>query len=228
MKLTDLSPLLLLLALFHAISATISATNCGIPDSEEYCFGTRYNSSLVSKYPCGDSRLGPARLPTKHDEEPVARVVGAILSDYNPFGGLCPGAFLEAWTNATNGRWKYPPHNGFKLTWEPLDVMILPVGSLLDRFGDEGGKFLSPVGVQYRERAIPPGNLATRDADSAYPYNYHVYTVIKPLRVLSGRIEPWFGQPGDGVQYKLDDDITVWSLVEDRYLQPENALVRLP
>ncbi|KAH6635645.1 hypothetical protein B0J18DRAFT_462718 [Chaetomium sp. MPI-SDFR-AT-0129] len=224
MKFTDLSPLLLLLALFHAISAT----DCGDPDSEAYCIGTNYTVSLRSEYLCGDPRLGPTDLPTTDDEEPVARVVASILLEYDRFGGLCPGAFLEAWTNATDGCWKYPPHNGFKLTWEPIDVMILPVGSLLDRFGGEGGKFLSPVGVQYRERAIPPGNLATRDADSAYPYNYHVYAVIKPLRVLSGQIEPWFGQPGAGVQYKLDDDITVWSLVEDRYLQPVNASVRLP
>ncbi len=36
---------------------------------------------------------------------------------------------------------------------------------------------------------------------------YHTYVVQKPLKVLPGKIAPWFGQPGGGIQYKLSKPI---------------------
>ncbi|KAK4139197.1 uncharacterized protein C8A04DRAFT_16070, partial [Dichotomopilus funicola] len=59
-----------------------------------------------------------------------------------------------------------------------------------------------------------------------YPYNYHVYTVIKPLEVLAGPIAPWFGQAGAGVQYKLYQ--SVGTLITNGYLRREDASVLLP
>jgi hypothetical protein len=38
--------------------------------------------------------------------------------------------------------------------------------------------------------------------DGRFPYNYHVYVVQTPICVSAGPIGPWFGQPGQGVQYK--------------------------
>jgi len=43
--------------------------------------------------------------------------------------------------------------------------------------------------------------------ESRYPYNYHVYKVLKQFTVLSGPIAGWFGQPGQGVQYQLSTNI---------------------
>lgn len=59
-----------------------------------------------------------------------------------------------------------------------------------------------------------------------YPYNYHVYSVVKPLEVLAGPIAPWFGQPGAGVQYELYQSVA--TLIEQGYLQREDPSVLLP
>jgi len=74
-------------------------------------------------------------------------------------------------------------------------------GEYIDRYGSEYGSFLSPAGMSYAARSIPPQNL-----DGAPPAtcNYHDYRVIKPLTVHAGPVAPWFGQPGGGLQYQLD------------------------
>jgi hypothetical protein len=41
-------------------------------------------------------------------------------------------------------------------------------------------------------RALP------HDADLS---QYRVYEVMKPLEVDAGKIAPWFGKPGGGIQY---------------------------
>lgn len=43
---------------------------------------------------------------------------------------------------------------------------------------------------------------------SRFPYNYHVYRVTRPLLVRAGPIAPWFGQPGQGVQYETAENVT--------------------
>ncbi len=52
---------------------------------------------------------------------------------------------------------------------------------------------------------------------SRYPYNYHVYRVLKPFEVLAGPIAPWFGQPGQGVQYKLSQNVL--TLIQNGFLE---------
>lgn len=42
----------------------------------------------------------------------------------------------------------------------------------------------------------------------SFPYNYHVYRVTRPLLVRAGPIAPWFGQPGQGVQYETAENVT--------------------
>jgi hypothetical protein len=46
--------------------------------------------------------------------------------------------------------------------------------------------------------------------------NYHVYKVIKPLPVSSGKATKWFGETGGGRQYKTAH--TVKWLLENGYL----------
>jgi hypothetical protein len=64
------------------------------------------------------------------------------------------------------------------------------------------------------------------DDDGRFPYNYHVYSVVKPLVVLAGPIAPWFGQPGAGVQYMLYKN--VMTLINEGYLRREDSSVLLP
>lgn len=72
----------------------------------------------------------------------------------------------------------------------------------VDRFGSEYGSFLSPAEAPYDQRALPPSNLDWPNEEPAVPFNYHKYVVRKEFVVLSGPIAPWFGQPGQGTQYR--------------------------
>lgn len=150
---------------------------CG-PD---YCAGT--NNTNDNTYFCGDSRLGPKKLPSKL---PLA----ADVYGYDRLGGLCPGAFLQKWWNSSAASYIYPPQSGFQLNTanQPIDGnQTLAVGMKVDRFGSEYGVFLAPYGAPYDQRALPPSNLDT-PVDGSYPYNYHVYEVTQSFDVLSGPI----------------------------------------
>ncbi len=127
----------------------------------DYCAGTLNNQTLIHIYVCGDSRLGPKRLPTKLP-------LGSELVTYDRFGGLCPSDYLAKWYNATAVSYIYPPDDGFQLstTKSPIEgIITLPIGVLLDRFGSEYGSFMSPYGAPYMQRALPPSNLDTPASD---------------------------------------------------------------
>jgi hypothetical protein len=148
--------------------------------------------------------------------------LSAAVHGYDRLGGLCPGDFLAKWWDATARSYIYPPQNGFQLNKanQPLTV-----GMRLDRFGSEYGFFISPAGAPYNQRTLPPSNLDTPASDLSYPYNYHVYVVVKEFDVLSGPIAGmytypfcieqitnsyflgWFGQPGQGTQYQTHSNI---------------------
>lgn len=152
-----------------------------------------------SRFFCDDWRLGPTKLPTRG-------VLGAILNGYHRFGGLTPMEFLNKWWDpaAASGRgnWRYPDFDGYELdtTGNPIARhLTLHQGQLVDRFGNEFGRFLSPAGARYGERGLPPSNLDT--VDPSYPYDYHLYRVTRDVVVCAGPIAPTFEQPGNGVQY---------------------------
>ena len=86
----------------------------------------------------------------------------------------------------------WPPNGGFH--GSPVKQVLQP-GMLIDRYGAPTGRYLSPAGTPFGARALPPDFLKTQD--------YRVYEVLRPLEVEAGLIEPWFGQPGMGTQYKL-------------------------
>ncbi|CAG8000695.1 unnamed protein product [Penicillium salamii] len=176
------------------------------------CKGVTYqNSSAV----CGDPRLGPVKLPGYF---PLANQ----LETYARFGDLCPAEFLKKWTvNATDPKayWIYPDSDGFVSTTEQLSIsgnVTLRVGQKVDRFGSESGKFLAPLGAPYIERALPPSNLFAPE-NSSFPYNYHVYEVIKEFDVLLGPVASWFEQPGFGSQILAFSSVA--SLLDGGFLE---------
>jgi len=85
----------------------------------------------------------------------------------------------------------WPPNRGFQGT--PI-TEELATGTRIDRYGYEGGTFLSPVGTPDWMRSLAP-------ATTSKPYN--VYEVVRPIEVQSGKAAPWFGQVGQGTQYEL-------------------------
>lgn len=62
---------------------------------------------------------------------------------------------------------------------------------------------------------MPPSNLDT--VDGKYPFNYHVYEVVKEFDVLLGTIASWFGQPGMGTQIYSERNVN--ALLEGGFLK---------
>ncbi|EAW16679.1 TNT domain-containing protein [Aspergillus fischeri NRRL 181] len=177
------------------------------------CAGITFQNDT---YVCGDPRLGPVVPPRKF---PLRNE----LRTYARFGALCPAEFLDKWASdvAPNGTYIYPPANGFVVDTGKHPILgnaTLPVGMKLDRFGSEYGSFLAPLGAPYIERSLPPSNLNT--FDGMYPYNYHVYQVIKEFVVGLGPIAPWFEQPGMGTQFVTYTNVL--GLINEGYLRRLN------
>jgi hypothetical protein len=144
-----------------------------------------------------DSRLGPKRVP---NAGPVAR----LLRGWQRLAGFSPRGYLKLFYDAVARSWRYPPQGGYQLT--PLGVPVvgsatLIEGQLVDRFGSEGGTYLSPQGTPYAARGIPPESL--NPFPGGEPCNYYRYRVLKPFSVNAGPIAPALGQPGFGLQYVL-------------------------
>ncbi|MGH9223615.1 MAG: TNT domain-containing protein [Acidimicrobiales bacterium] len=149
----------------------------------------------------GDPRLGPRDLPTQG-------AVGLELRTYDRLGGLTAEQFIATWwdpaANHGQGGWRFPPEFGFRLgeDGQPIRAtMTLRVGQRIDRFGSEFGGFLAPVGSLYSQRALPPQSLDNAAAPSGC--NYNLYKVGRDFAVDGGPIAPAFGQPGNGLQYRL-------------------------
>ena len=99
----------------------------------------------------------------------------------------------------------WPPMNGFASVPRKR---ILQIGTMVDRYGDNRGTYVSPQGVSFEQRSLPPDNQES-------PYN--IYEVIKELEVLSGDVSAWFGYPGGGLQYKLNKSIR--ELLREGYIR---------
>ncbi len=138
--------------------------------------------------------------------------VEALLPDgYDPNHGMSRDERIQSITGPDgNLAWAdgtvHP--NGFMSATDRHPVVLQP-GRVIDRFGGPNGKFTSPPGVPYPERALPPTNL---DGSS-----YHQYEVIRPLPVWEGGIAPQMGEPGLGVQHFLP--VSVSALIEGGYLR---------
>jgi hypothetical protein len=157
--------------------------------------------------------------------EGVLGILGAaspyVVKNLSSSIGLLPGSRLgiEAEARIANqfyrdgGKWVdanggiiWPKDNGFiGMTQKE----ILPVGARLDRYGGDSGRFLSPVGTPFEQRAIP-------NASKNEPYK--IYEVLRPFEVKSGKIAPWFDQPGMGVQY-FSEKNSVQRLIEQGYIR---------
>ncbi|WNJ95700.1 hemagglutinin repeat-containing protein [Vibrio ruber] len=128
--------------------------------------------------------------------------------DSSNFGGYSKA---EGRVQEELGIW--PPNRG---AYGPIENMTIPTGSFLDRFGFPGGTFVSPANSPFK--ADNPA-FETRALPS-YKQNdpYNVYKVLKPINAPRSKILPWFGQPGQGVQYDLPKSVQWY--IENGYLEP--------
>ncbi|KAJ7807372.1 hypothetical protein B0H14DRAFT_3881984 [Mycena olivaceomarginata] len=143
-----------------------------------------------------------ASAPLSSPELPGSR---PLLTHYDQLGGLCPDKWLENNTYTPgNGTYRYPLYDGFQRSTANMSIEgeeLLLIGTRLDRFGDAGGKYLSPAYTPVEQRSLPPKRLNPTGFPATV--EYHVYEVIVPILVRAGTIAAAFGQPGQGTQYEL-------------------------
>ena len=93
------------------------------------------------------------------------------------------------------GEVNWPANDGFAET--PYS-QTLGVGTWLDRFGYDGGKYVCPAGISYTMRSCAPG---TEDKP------YSIFVTKGATTVQAGLIAPWFDETGGGMQYLLPDSV---------------------
>lgn len=108
---------------------------------------------------------------------------------------------------ADNGSEIWPSNDG---AVGDIQTIIISAGSvLLSRYGYNGGRYVSPAGTSYEERAL------SRRTDLS---NLHHFVVLKDIEnVEMGTIASWFNQKGGGIQYKFQQQIK--TLLELGYLK---------
>jgi len=122
----------------------------------------------------------------------------ALVRGWNPTGGMAWDEFGPRFGTPESRIW--PDNNGFPSGYEPQPAQ-LPAGTIIDRFGHEGGRYLAPDGTPFADRALTPETVVSE---------YHRYSVTgQPLpdgwQIVEGPVEPWYGQtPSPGtVQYMI-------------------------
>jgi len=78
----------------------------------------------------------------------------------------------DKWLDA-KGQYRFPPDDGF---WSPPHDATLAPGTVIDRYGFPGGRFLSPVGTSYEARALP------YDKAKMPYYRYEVLKLCRPRK----------------------------------------------
>ncbi|MFI0976110.1 glycohydrolase toxin TNT-related protein [Streptomyces sp. NPDC021093] len=165
-----------------------------------------------------------------------------LMAGYKPFGNLTIEEWFHQFWNKGTGWVNYPDRaagfpDGFQGPSKPHSPKV---GEEMDRFGTpgkitkdaagklsvEGGGFLAPKdGTPYSQRALPPANVSADK--TAMGGGYHVYKWTRDWgkaeadrygTIEGGKIAPWFGQPGGGVQYKLPKSVNVQWLLENKYI----------
>ena len=117
--------------------------------------------------------------------------------------------FLDANGNIDWDTWA---PNGGRVPGTIQEGQTLEVGTIIDRYGNPYGKYTSPVGVPYEQRALPYVEN---------PNAYHKYEVIKPIdNVTISQISEAFEQSGGGIQYELPSIVN--KLIKDKFLREIN------
>lgn len=122
----------------------------------------------------------------------------ALLRDWDATGGM-PSKDFETQFGRPETR-EYPINDGFPPGHVPQPAQ-LPAGTIIDRFGHEGGRYLAPDGAPFADRSLAPESVGNE---------YHRYMVTgKSLppgwQIVEGPVEPFYGQtPSPGAtQYMI-------------------------
>ena len=80
-------------------------------------------------------------------------------------------------------------------------VIDLPAGLPLDRFGALDGVHLFPIDTPFELRSLPPHVLRPES-------DLHRFVTSAPLRVGAVITPPWFGRPGGGLRFTIQEPQT--------------------
>ena len=147
----------------------------------------------ASGFESGALRGGFIGMPVGAASYGASYLMGRMINPNSLVNEGITGA--EKWVDDA-GNIQWPPNRGFD--GEPVKK-ILDIGTRIDRYGVEGGTFVSPDGLSYASRSLAPGT-------NLKPYN--IYEIINPIEVQAGKIASWFGEPGGGIQYELNQSIS--------------------
>ncbi|NKQ59334.1 TNT domain-containing protein [Amycolatopsis sp. K13G38] len=153
-------------------------------------------------------RDGYARLPTPPGEPPEE-----LFTGHDPLGGSherdWDRRFLAGMRDEIP-EYAWPPGERYpEGGHERGEPDLLAEGTMLDRFGDIGGRVFAPLGTSFAQRSLPP---------SAKDAGYRRYQVLCELPMWSAVSAPWFGQPGGGVRYRSvysADELVTMGYLED-------------
>jgi hypothetical protein len=107
-------------------------------------------------------------------------------------------------SGALEPQWAQAPDNGFLGGWSTPET--LEPGTVIDRYGNESGRFFSPNGTSFAARSLPGAESTPA-----------TYEVLKPVGVQAGIAAPAFGQPGLGVQYMASQNVS--DLIRGGYIK---------
>ena len=99
---------------------------------------------------------------------------------------------IDPWNGTKAG---YPSNDGFQ--GNPKKASLQP-GERVDRYGSDNGKYLSPEGTPFEQRSLHRSKIND---------TYNNYEVLKPIKVKSGIVKPYYYQKGGGIQYKLEHSV---------------------
>ncbi|MGB3474147.1 MAG: TNT domain-containing protein [Mycobacterium sp.] len=122
----------------------------------------------------------------------------AVLRDWHPTGGMAPAEFDARF--GTPGSRIWPDNDGFPPGYVPPPAQ-LPEGTIIDRFGSPGGRYLAPDGTPFADRSLAPELVGGE-------YIRYIVTA-EPLppgwQIVEGPVEPFYGQiPSPGsTQYMI-------------------------
>jgi len=85
----------------------------------------------------------------------------------------------------------YPPNDGFS---GAVQKITLEAGTLIQRTGDLVGRYIAPAGTPTEMLSLPYDKIGQPTT---------ILQVQQSVEVLAGRVAPWFGQIGGGIQYQL-------------------------
>ncbi|MDD7811649.1 glycohydrolase toxin TNT-related protein [Mycobacterium sp. CSUR Q5927] len=188
-------------------SAMINPVGAGVAEVKEaleapslaYYLGEKtfdVGSAAVTLPFAGEGAMVRAGLPAEVLTEGGAPA--AVLRDWHPTGGMSSAEFESRFGAPESRVW--PGNDGFPSGYVPQPAQ-LPDGTIIDRFGSAGGRYLAPDGTPFADRSLAP---------ELVDGNYNRYMVTgEPLppgwQIVEGPVEPFYGQaPSPGAtQYMI-------------------------